>query len=305
MTETPIVARRLCRQFGGDLAVCNVSFAVPRGQVFAFIGRNGAGKTTTMRMLLGLLAPTSGEALLLGETSTTLSPQARARVGYMAEGCVMYDWMRVHECIAFQRAFYPRFNMPLCRAVVDAFRLREGQKVGQLSHGQRAGLNLAVVLATEPEVLLLDDPVMGLDPVARRLLLEAMVHFSQRAESTIMFSTHLLADVERVADGIAVLDRGSLRACCTVDTFVERIRRFAVHYDEEPPPLPELSGLVAIKRLPRELQITLATGEDDVLRVIKETQPTRIEPLPLSFEDAAIAYLGGADETRFVMPSTP
>ncbi len=302
MTEAVIVARNLTRQFDSHLAVCNVSFAIPRGQVFALIGRNGAGKTTVMRMLLGMLEPTSGEARLLGHPSATLAPETRARVGYLAEGCAMYDWMRVRECIAFQRQFYPRFNQSLCRAVVDAFRLGEDQKVGQLSHGQRAGLNLAVVLATEPEVLLLDDPVMGLDPVARRLLLEAMVHFSQRVGCTILFSTHLLADVERVADGIAVLDRGALRACCSVDAFTERIRRYALHYDSDPPDLLSLPGIVATKRFRRELHVTVAAQGDDALTAIQATKPRRLEPIELSFEDAAIAYLGDGGETRFLSP---
>ena len=249
----------LTRQFGPHLAVCNLSLAVPRGEVFALIGRNGAGKSTTMRMLLGTLEPTAGQAFLLGQDSSQLSSATRAKVGYMAEGCPLYDWMRVRDCIEFQRSFYSALqHVVVPRGGGRLSFAGEEQKIGQLSHGQRAGLNLAVVLATEPEVLLLDDPVMGLDPVARRLLLEAMVHFSQNANSTILFSTHLLADVERVADGIAVLDGGALRACCRVDQFVERIRRFAIHYDDEPPELPGLSGVVATKRFAKELQVTVA-----------------------------------------------
>ncbi len=302
MTGAAIVARELTRQFDSHLAVCNVSFAIPRGQVFALIGRNGAGKTTVMRMLLGMLELTSGDALLLGRPSTMLTPDLRARIGFLAEGCAMYDWMRVRDCIAFQRDFYPQFDQRLCDAVVDAFRLGGQQKAGHLSQGQRAGLNLAVVLATEPEVLLLDDPVMGLDPVARRLLLEAMVHFSQRASCTILFSTHLLADVERVADGVAVLERGALRACCGIDVFTERVRRYALHYDGEPPEPLDLPGLVATKRFARELQVTVAADADDALRAIQDTKPARVEALETSFEDSAIAYLGDPGETRFLMP---
>lgn len=304
MNDTPISAHGLTRAFYGQLAVSNVSFAVPRGQVFALLGRNGAGKTTTLRMLLGLLEPTAGEARLLGQTSRDLSPESRARIGFMAEGCALYDWMRVKECIAFQRAFYPRFDDETCRAVVDAFRLKDRQRVGELSHGQRAGLNLAVVLATEPEVLILDDPAMGLDPVARRLLLEAMVHFSQRDHTTILYSTHLLADVERVADGIILLERGALRACCTVDTFRRRVRRYAIPFEGEPPSLPDEVSIIAKKRFEQEMLVTVVTpastpeGELPSALALLDHE---VEPLPISFEDAAIAYLGHRGEVRFVV----
>ena len=297
MTDSVIVAHNLTRQFGAHLAVCNLSFSVPRGRVFALLGQNGAGKTTTMQMLIGLLAPTSGHAQILGEQSTTLSPATRARIGYMAEGCALYGWMRVRECADFQRSFYPRFNDRLYRAIVDAFRLREPQRIRELSRGQRAGLNLALVLATEPEVLLLDDPVLGLDPMARRLLLEGMVHFSQREQCTIVFSSHLLGDVERVADDIAIVESGALRACCSVDVFRDRVSQYALRFDATPPKIPALRGLLGTTRFADEVRVTLANEDESSKMELHQLGATSVERVPISFEDAVIAYLSHRGET--------
>ncbi len=160
---------------------------MPRGSVFAFIGRNGAGKTTTIRMILGLLAPTRGSSTILGYESMALPPEARARIGYIAEGHPVYGWMRVGEYGAFQRGFYNRWNQEIFASVIDYFAIDPRTKAGHLSHGQRAGLHLAMTLAIEPEVLLLDDPATGLDPSARRSLLEAMIYFTRSRERTIFF----------------------------------------------------------------------------------------------------------------------
>ena len=174
-----IEARGLTRYFGRRCAVDSLSFRVPRGSVFAFIGRNGAGKTTTIRMILGLLEPTRGSSLVLGHDSADLPPAVRARIGYMAEGHPVYGWMRVGEYGRFQHGFYPHWNQDVFAAVIDHFAIDPRTKAGHLSHGQRAGLHLAMTLAIEPELLMLDDPATGLDPAARRSLLEAMVYFTR------------------------------------------------------------------------------------------------------------------------------
>jgi ABC-type Na+ transport system ATPase subunit NatA len=201
--DTVIQARGLTRYFGRKCAADGLSFDVPRGSVFAFIGRNGAGKTTTIRMLLGLLEPTRGSSSVLGHDSARLPPEVRARIGYMAEGHPVYAWMRVSQCASFQRGCYSHWNHDVFSAVIDNFSIDPRTKAGHLSHGQRAGLHLAMTLAVEPELLVLDDPATGLDPAARRSLLEAMLYYTRGHDRTIFFSSHLLDEVERVADYVA------------------------------------------------------------------------------------------------------
>jgi ABC-2 type transport system ATP-binding protein len=291
--EPVIVARGLTRYFGGKCAVNGVSFEVPRGSVFAFIGRNGSGKTTTIRMILGLLEPTRGSCRILGHDSAGLPPAVRARIGYMAEGHPVYGWMRVGQYGRFQSGFFPRWNQDVFAAVIDHFAIDPRTRAGHLSHGQRAGLHLAMTLAIEPEVLMLDDPATGLDPAARRSLLEAMIFFTRSRERTIFFSTHLLDDVERVADQVAVLDYSVLRACCGVETFRERVRRLVVRFPAEPPrDLPALAGLLLTTRDDNELSLLVVNPDGRTHRLLETLGAVAVDEQPVGLEEALIAYVG-------------
>jgi ABC-2 type transport system ATP-binding protein len=272
--------------------------------VYAFLGRNGSGKTTTIRMLLGLLEPTRGSALVLGHDCRDLPPDVRARVGYMSESHALYRWMRVRECGEFQRRFYPRWNDAVFRAVVDHFRLDPAAKAGDLSRGERAGLSLALTLAPEPELLILDDPALGLDPVARRSLLESMVYVTRRADRTILFSSHLLSDVERVADYVGVLDRSVLRAQCSLETFRSRVKQFVLRYPGKPPELPHVPGLLHARRSVNELRVTVANADADTERVLRSLGAQSVEEVPIGFEDALIGYLGDRGVGGFFLQDT-
>jgi ABC-2 type transport system ATP-binding protein len=288
-----IAARGLTRFFGRKCAVDSLSFRVPLGSVFAFIGRNGAGKTTTIRMLLGLLEPTRGSSTILGHDSTDLPPAVRARIGYIAEGHPVYAWMCVGQYGRFQSGFYPRWNQDLFAAVTDHFSIDPRTKAGHLSHGQRAGLHLAMTLAVEPEVLVLDDPATGLDPAARRSLLEAMVYFTRGRERTIFFSSHLLDDVERVADQVAVLDYSVLRACCSVETFCDRVRRLVARFPAAPPrDLPALPGLLQAARDENELSLIMVDPNGEAHRLLESLGALAVDEQPVGLEEALIAYVG-------------
>jgi ABC-2 type transport system ATP-binding protein len=291
--DAVIEARGLTRYFGRRCAVDGLSFRVPRGSVFAFIGRNGAGKTTTIRMLLGLLEPTRGSSTILGHDSQALPPEARARIGYMAEGHPVYAWMRVGQYAGFQRGFYSHWNQETFAAVIDYFAIDPRTKAGHLSHGQRAGLHLAMTLAIEPDVLMLDDPATGLDPAARRSLLEAMIYFTRSRERTIFFSSHLLDDVERVADQVAVLDYSVLRAACSVEAFRDRVRRLVVRFPAEPPrELPAIPGLLRVSRAENELTLVVANPSARTERDLESLGALAVDDQPISLEDALIAYVG-------------
>ena len=300
-----IEARGLTRYFGGRCAVDDVSFSVPRGSVFAFIGRNGAGKTTTIRMILGLLEPTRGSSNILGYDCASLPPAARARIGYMAEGHPVYGWMRVGQYADFQRSFYPRWNQEIFASVIDYFAIDPHTKAGHLSHGQRAGLHLAMTLAIEPKVLMLDDPATGLDPAARRSLLEAMVYFTRDRERTIFFSSHLLDDVERVADRVAVLDYSVLRVCCSADTFRDHVRRLVVRFPAEPPrKLPKIPGLLQATRAENELTLVVANFNGKTERDLELLGAEAVEEQPISLEDALIAHVGRQGDRSFFTAQT-
>jgi ABC-2 type transport system ATP-binding protein len=302
--ESVIYARGLTRYFGRKCAVDSVSFGVPRGSVFAFVGRNGAGKTTTIRMMLGLLAPTRGSSSILGYESMALPPEARARIGYIAEGHPVYGWMRVSQYADFQGSFYDHWNQEVYSAVINYFAIDPRTKAGHLSHGQRAGLHLAVTLAIEPEVLMLDDPATGLDPAARRSLLEAMIYFTRSRERTIFFSTHMLDDVERVADQVAVLDYSVLRVCCRADMIRERVRRLVAHFPGDPPQkLPAIPGLLQLTRSEHELSLIVANLNGRTERDLEDLGAESVDEQPISLEDALIAHVGRQGDKSF-FPNT-
>jgi len=300
--DSVIQARGLTRYFGDKCAVDSVSFNVPKGSVFAFIGRNGAGKTTSIRMILGLLEPTRGSSTILGYDSSYLPPEIRARIGYMAEGHPVYSWMRVGQYAGFQKGFYGNWNQDIFATVIDYFSIDPRTKAGSLSHGQRAGLHLAMTLAIEPDVLMLDDPATGLDPAARRSLLEAMIYFTRSRERTIFFSTHLLDDVERVADYVAVLDYSVLRVCCSADTFRERVRKLAARFPSEPPrKLPAIPGLLRVTRTENELSLIVANLNGRTEHDLEALGAVALDEQPISLEDALIAHVGRQGDKSFFL----
>jgi len=289
----------LTKFYGTREIVRDVCLAVPAGLIYGFLGRNGAGKTTTIRILLGFEEPTRGCTRVLGDDSRRLNPATRARIGYLPEGHHVYGWMTVRECGKFQASFFPTWNQDVFEAVITHFRLDLKMKAGHLSRGQRAGLCLALTLAPEPDLLVLDDPALGLDPVARRSLLQSMLYVTRQPNRTILFSSHLLSDVERVADRIAVLDGGVLRADCTVEMFRQRMRHYVLKFAGTPPPAPPLPGLLESFRTDHELLVTLANVTPETEARLDALRPESIERVEMTLEDAFISYVGERGEKTF------
>ena len=302
--QSVICTRGLTRYFGNKPAVYDLNLEVPRGCVFGFVGRNGSGKTTTIRMLLGLLQPTRGTGSVLGYDIRDLPPEARARIGYLTEEHQLYGWMSVRECGEFQSRFYPRWNEKIFRGVIGHFNLKPAARVKDLSRGERAGLCLGLTLAPEPELLVLDDPALGLDPVAHRSLIESMIYLTRRSDRTIFFSSHQLADVERVADYIAILDRSVLRVCCSLETFRNSVQQVRLRFPGTPPPVPNIPGLLQAFRAEGELRLTCVHYGAATEQALRALAPAQMEMVPLSLEDAFISYLGERGEKSFILSET-
>jgi ABC-2 type transport system ATP-binding protein len=287
--------------FGSKPAVYELDLEVPRGGVFAFLGRNGSGKTTTIRMLLGLVEPTRGGGTVLGHDIRRLPPEVRARIGYLTEDHQLYNWMTVRQCGEFQARFFPGWSDRVFRGIVGHFNLQPRARVRELSRGERAGLCLALTLAPEPELLVLDDPALGLDPVARRSLIESMIYLTRRSARTIFFSSHLLADVERVADWIAVLERGVLRASCSLETFQRSVQQVRLRFAGEAPALPKIPGMLQALRSEGEVRLTCVHYNGATEQALRALGPIQLERVPISLEDAFISYLGERGEKSFIL----
>jgi ABC-2 type transport system ATP-binding protein len=300
--ELVIHTRGLTRYFGNTAGVYELNLDVPRGGVFAFLGRNGSGKSTTIRMLLGLLEPTRGEGEILGCDIRRLTPEIRARIGYLTEEHQVYGWMSVRQCGEFQSQFYPRWNDKIFHSVIDHFNLKPDMRAKNLSRGERAGLCLGLTLAPDPELLILDDPTLGLDPVARRSLVEAMIALTRRTDRTIFFSTHQIDDLERVADYVAVMDKSVLRVCCRLESFQENIRQVRVQFAGKPPELPTIPGLLQVMRNGTSLRLLCVRYNGETEHLLRALRPLNIETSAVNLNDCLVSYLGARGEKSFILP---
>jgi ABC-2 type transport system ATP-binding protein len=298
MSEPVVEVRGITRYFGTKAAVYDVSFAARRGEVFALLGPNGAGKTTVMRMLLGMLEPTRGSASLFGCDSRALTPEFRARVGYLAEGHHLYGWMRIGRLAEFTRGTHPRWNGKLFDRFLDYFRLQPEQRIRSLSNGQRAQVSLAVALACDPELLIMDDPTLGVDAAVRREFLRGVVDLVGREGRTVIFSSHVLADVERVADRIAILVDGVLRADLELQSFKDSLVRYHLTFESEAPASPEVPRTVSVTRSGRSLEITVVRPDDAVRAALEALGPSSCETVEMSLEDAFVDYVHPSRSVR-------
>jgi len=206
--EAVIAVSGLSRHFGPKLALDDVSVFVPRGSVMGLVGENGAGKTTLIKHLLGSLQAQTGRVRVFGLDPVLDPVGVLGRVGYLSERRDLPGWMRVDEYMRYTQAFYPGWDEAYAGQLLEQFRLDPAQKIKTLSQGQQAKMGLLTSLAYRPELLILDEPSSGLDPVVRRDILEAIIRLVAEEGRTVLFSSHLLDEVERVADHVIMLQRG-------------------------------------------------------------------------------------------------
>ena len=291
--DNVIETRGLTKFYGKKCVVDSLDLRVPRGSVYGFLGRNGAGKSTTIKMLMGMVHPDRGSAHVLDEDAAELSPDARSRIAYLAEGHAIYRWMTIRDAVRFTRAFYPRWNQVLLDQILDHFELSPRRKIRRLSNGQRAQVSLALAVAPDPELLVLDDPTIGLDTVVRRDFLESMIQIIQREGRTILFSSHILSDVERVADRIGILVEGVLRVDCPTEHFKQTVRKVVLGFDREPPEFPSCQGLVSSRPVGTDLELIVVDYTEAHQQLAESLDPQRIEVVDLNLEEAFIEYTRG------------
>lgn len=261
------------RTFGAAAAVDNISLTIPRGTVLGLIGPNGAGKSTAIRILMGTLAPTSGEARLFGMNVARHAATTRRHVGYVPERHDVYPWMTVAEAIRFTASFYPTWDADYCEQMLDIFALDVGKKVRNLSKGMTVKLGLLLAVSHRPELLILDEPTSGLDPIVHDDFLEAVLHSISGRGTTVLYSSHNLEDVRRLADSVCILRGGKILVHGRVDELLASVKRVrAVLTDGRLPCwAPEGTVYQSINR--REWLLTVSCFSDDVEARLKAENP--------------------------------
>ncbi len=292
MTDSVLQTNGLTKYYGKDLALDHLDLNIPRGCICGFMGRNGAGKTTAIKLLLGLLKPTAGSASLLGCNSQQLTPKIRQRVGYVTEGHRLIRWMTIAQLEKYQRAFYPKqWDDKLFNDMIEYFEIPKKKKIKHLSNGQRAQISLALTLAPNPELLIMDDPTLGLDPAIRRQFLEGMIKLIMSENRTILFSSHILADVERVANRIIVIDKGVLRANCTLEGFRGAVKKINVSFKTSVPESIDIEGLLHCRKDDKEIELTLvATSDEKIDKWAISAGADNYQPVKMNLEDQFIEY---------------
>lgn len=242
MNENVIEIRNLTRRFGKKVALDDVSINVVPGLVTGLVGENGSGKTTLIKHVLGLLKVQSGTVRVFALDPVRDPVGVLARIGYLSEERDLPEWMKIHHLMRYNRAFFPDWDQTYADQLRDTFRLDADQKIRTLSRGQKAQTGLLIALAHRPDLLILDEPSTGLDPVVRRDILGAIIRTVAEEGRTVFFSSHLLEEVERVADNVVMIHEGKIVLSGALNEIKEAHQRVTLRFSTAQTSRPELPG---------------------------------------------------------------
>lgn len=288
MSEAVIEIEGLRKSFGTQAALDGLDLRVPRGSVFGFLGRNGAGKTTTIKHLLGLIKADSGSARIFGQAVADPSAGVgiRRRVGFVTEDKDLYPYMTVDEMIRFTRPFFPGWQRELEQRYLNIFDVPRGKRISQLSKGMRSKLMLLLAISHGAELLILDEPTEGLDPAAVEQLLRELIAIAAEQGTTIFFSSHQLADVEQIADHVAILDRGKTLVCGDIDDLKAHYQRLSLVCSDEPPNnVGRLDGVVSVRRNGRMLSILVSRNAEGIAAELRQSAGAAVERFPVTLKE--------------------
>ena len=283
--EDAVVAETLGRRYGRLWALRDCTFSVPPGSITAVVGPNGAGKTTLLNMLVGLLPASTGRLDVFGHPASS-KPEFLAQVGYLAQNCPLYRDFTVAELVHFGRAMNPGWDDAAARDRLEQADVPLDRRAGKLSGGQQAQVGLALAVAKRPRLLVLDEPLAALDPLARRAFLKSLMASVAATGTTVVLSSHLIAELERVCDHLLVIRGGQLRLIGEVDAIRDEHR----WVDGTPDRL---------TRLARGVRVISRSRQDRHVRLMVRTSTPLLDPelvlSPVSIEDLVLAYLDGPD----------
>ena len=291
MSDTPVIQLQGVRKsFGKNEVLRGLDLVVPVGQTFAFLGRNGAGKTTTIRTLLGLLTADSGTVRVLGLDPQVDPLEVRRRVGYVAEDQQMFGWMRVGQLMSFIAPFYPTWDAAWAKQLSDRFELPLKTRMKHLSKGQGIRVALLLALAHRPELVILDDPTLGLDPIMRKLFLRDLVTYLQAEHVSVFFSSHLLYEIEPVADSVVIMDHGKILRQSTTDDLRNSVKRLIAPADAEPE-LRALPGILDFTTYGR--QCSVVVENISTARTALATSGVEAQEIDLNLDEIFEAFVIG------------
>lgn len=299
LDETPlaVATHGLDKHFGREVALRGVELQVPVGAVYVLVGPNGAGKSTTLRILLDLVRADRGTAEVFGLDTRARSPEVRAQIGYVPERHDWgYAWMRVGRLLEHHATYFPRWDPEYAARLSRAFDLQTHKRFGRISKGQARRVQLVMALAHRPPLLVLDEPTDGLDPVMRDETLGILADHIAETPTTLLISTHLVHEVDRLADHLGVMRNGELATQLRRDELHRSLRRYRADVPEGWSGAPGLNGTVVRRSgIGREIQWSVWGDEAEVIRHLSAAGATVRDAAPLTLEDATLALLSKKD----------
>ena len=294
MSDFVIEISGLKKSFKGQPALNGLDLNVPAGSIFGFLGRNGAGKTTTIKLLMGILKQDGGTAQLFGLPVSNGSNgiEARRRIGFVSEEKELYPYMTVAQVIRFTRPFFPRWRDDLEQRYLKMFDLPPSKKIPDLSKGMRSKLMLLLAISRGPELLILDEPTDGLDPAAVEDVLRELVALSASEDVTIFFSSHQLAEVEQIADHIAIIDHGRAIVKGPLDDLKARYRRLHIVFEREPDsPIRWPDGVENLLQNGRSVSILASRNVEGLIEQARSIPGTSVEQFPVTLKEIFLEHV--------------
>ena len=294
MSEAIIEVKNLVREFGTKRALDDVTLTVQPGTVMGLVGENGAGKTTLIKHVLGLLKAQQGTVSVFGMDPVSNPEAVLSKIGYLSEEGDLPTWMRVHELMRYSAAFYPTWDDAYAMQLLDEFKLDPGAKLSKMSKGQRSRAGLLVAMAYRPQLLVLDEPSSGLDPIVRKDILGAIIRTIADDGRTVLFSSHLLSEVERVADQISMVKAGKILISDSLDNVKDNHHRATLLFDEPLAVHPTVEGSLTWSGSGREWHGTFSGDGSQLESTAKAMGAKIVERAHLSLEEIFVARVGAA-----------
>jgi len=294
MNEAVVEVKNLTHYYGSKLVFENFNFEIKKGSIFGLLGKNGTGKTTTINILNGFLKQTSGRCLVFGEDSHSLSPQTKARVGFLIEGHIQYSFMNIKQIEKFYSSFYPNWKKEPYWELMSKLQVTENQKISRMSCGQRSQVALGLLLAQDPDLLILDDYSMGLDAGYRRLFIDYLSEYAKADNKTIFITSHIIQDLEELLDDCVIIDYRSVLLTMPIKKFLSEFKLYKCDLIDSTTSIKKdevIKNVEVIKNKAAFYSFAQISEVDSHLSKLGIKHGTLLQ-IPMSLEDAFIGLTG-------------